>query len=73
MLTLTLRSLERDGLLKRTVHGAAPLRVDYALTAAGSSLLQPVGELLTWALGNRRRIERSRATFDKAARARLKR
>ncbi len=70
MLTLTLRSLERDGLLKRTVHGAAPLRVDYALTAIGSSLLQPVGELLTWALGNRRRIEKSRAAFDKAARAR---
>lgn len=67
MLTLTLRSLERDGLLKRTVHGAAPLRVEYALTASGSSLLRPVGDLLTWALGNRRRIERARAAFDKAA------
>ena len=67
----TLRSLERDGLLKRTVHGAAPLRVDYALTAVGASLLQPVGELLTWALDYRRRIEKSRAAFDKAARSRL--
>ena len=71
MLTLTLRSLERDGLLKRTVHGAAPLRVDYALTAVGASLLQPVGELLTWALDYRRRIEKSRAAFDEAARSRL--
>lgn len=70
MLTLTLRSLERDGLLQRTVHGTPPLRVDYALTATGRSLLQPVGELLTWALRNRRRIEKSQAAFDTAARAR---
>ena len=69
MLTLTLRSLERDGLLTRTVHDAAPVRVDYRLTAPGGSLLQPIGELLTWALANRRRIEKSRATFDKAARS----
>lgn len=69
MLTLTLRSLERDGLLKRTVHGTTPLRVDYELTAVGGSLLQPVGELLTWALANRQRIEKTRAAFDKAARA----
>jgi DNA-binding HxlR family transcriptional regulator len=73
MLTLTLRSLERDGLLTRTVNSTASLRVDYELTALGSSLLQPIGELLTWALGSRRRIEKSRATFDKAARARLRR
>ena len=71
MLTLTLRSLERDGLLTRTVHDAAPVRVDYQLTAVGSSLLQPIGELLTWALENRRRIEKSRATFDKVARSRV--
>jgi DNA-binding HxlR family transcriptional regulator len=64
MLTLTLRSLERDGLLKRTVHGGSPLRVDYALTAVGASLLRPVSELLTWALDYRRRIEKARASFD---------
>ncbi len=69
MLTLTLRSLERDGLLTRTVHATAPLRVDYALTTVGGSLLQPVSELLVWALDNRRRIEKTRAAFDKAARA----
>jgi DNA-binding HxlR family transcriptional regulator len=70
MLTLTLRSLERDGLVTRTVHGTAPLRVDYELTAVGDSLLRPVGELLAWALDNRRKIEKTRAAFDKAARAR---
>ena len=69
MLTLTLRSLERDGLLTRTVHDAAPVRVDYQLTVVGSSLLQPIGELLTWALANRRRLEKARAAFDKAARS----
>ena len=71
MLTLTLRSLERDGLLTRKVHDDAPVRVEYQLTAVGSSLLQPIGELLTWALENRRRIEKSRATFDKVARSRV--
>jgi DNA-binding HxlR family transcriptional regulator len=73
MLTLTLRSLERDGLLTRTVHDSVPLRVEYALTPLGASLLRPIGELLTWALGSRRRIEKSRAAFDKAARGRLRR
>jgi DNA-binding HxlR family transcriptional regulator len=70
MLTLTLRSLERDGLLKRTVHGTSAVRVDYSLTPLGSSLLQPVGELLTWALDHRRRVEKARSAYDKAARKR---
>jgi len=66
MLTLTLRNLERDGLLTRTVGTATPLRVDYALTTLGRSLLQPIGELLSWALSNRRKIEKSRATYDRS-------
>jgi DNA-binding HxlR family transcriptional regulator len=65
MLTLTLRSLERDGLLTRTAFTSVPLRVDYELTPMGRSLLQPIGELLNWALGHRRRIEKARATFDR--------
>ena len=66
MLTLTLRNLERDGLLTRTVGTAPPLRVDYALTALGRSLLQPIEELLSWALSNRKKIEKSRATYDRS-------
>ena len=68
MLTLTLRSLERDGLLTRTAYSTVPLRVEYQLTALGRSLLQPVDELLTWAVGSRRRIEKARAAYDRTAR-----
>src|ERR1700749_4252360 len=49
MLTVTLRGLERDGILTRTVHAAVPPRVDYALTALGETLLDPIGQLGTWA------------------------
>ena len=69
MLTLTLRSLERDGLLTRTAYRTVPLRVDYKLTPVGASLLQPIEELLTWALANRRRIEKARTAYDDAAKA----
>jgi DNA-binding HxlR family transcriptional regulator len=67
MLTLTLRSLERDGLLTRTAYNTVPLKVVYQLTPLGASLLQPIEELLTWALENRRRIERARVTYDRTA------
>ena len=49
MLTLTLRGLERDGLVKRTVFPTIPPRVDYELTPLGCSLLTPVTEVSVWA------------------------
>jgi DNA-binding HxlR family transcriptional regulator len=64
MLTLTLRCLERDGLVTRTVHPTIPPRVDYALTGLGRSLLIPVGGLGSWALKNRRKIAEARLRFD---------
>src|ERR671935_3295253 len=60
MLTLTLRCLERDGLVTRTVFPTIPPRVDYALTKLGRSLLIPVGALSAWALENRSRIQEAR-------------
>ncbi len=67
MLTLTLRGLERDGLVTRTVFPTIPPRVDYELTALGRSLLEPVSALGDWALKNIARIELARAKFDGAA------
>jgi DNA-binding HxlR family transcriptional regulator len=64
MLTLTLRALERDGLVTRTVTASIPPRVDYALTDLGRSLLAPVRALGAWALSNRELIEQARRRFD---------
>jgi DNA-binding HxlR family transcriptional regulator len=64
MLTLTLRGLERDGLVTRTVHPTVPPRVDYALTALGGSLLEPVNGLGLWARQNRAAIQSARDNFD---------
>ena len=64
MLTLTLRGLERDGLITRTVFPTIPPRVDYELTELGRSLLQPVGALGSWAGENRSRILQARLRFD---------
>ena len=64
MLTLTLRGLERDGLVTRTVFPTIPPRVDYALTDLGRSLLSPVGALGTWARQNHARIVKARVQFD---------
>jgi len=69
MLTLTLRNLERDGLVTRTVFPTVPPRVDYELTALGRSLLVPVTALGDWAIRNRTKIEEARAKFDAALRA----
>lgn len=65
MLTLTLRGLERDGLVTRTVHATIPPRVDYALTALGHSLLAPVNGLGLWARRHRAEIEIARHLYDK--------
>jgi DNA-binding HxlR family transcriptional regulator len=66
MLTLTLRGLERDGLITRTVFPTIPPRVDYALTPLGRSLLEPVTALGDWALRNRARIAEAQVKFDGA-------
>ena len=65
MLTLTLRNLERDGLITRTVFPTVPPRVDYELTPLGRSLLIPVSALGDWALNNRGKIEEAQARFDR--------
>jgi DNA-binding HxlR family transcriptional regulator len=67
MLTLTLRGLERDGLITRTVFPVIPPRVDYALTALGRDLLEPVSALGDWALRNQIKIARAREQFDGSA------
>ncbi|QYG92573.1 helix-turn-helix transcriptional regulator [Iamia sp. SCSIO 61187] len=66
MLTRTLRHLERDGLVRRTVHPVVPPRVDYALTPMGSSLLEAIGPLVTWTRAHRDEISAARATYDAA-------
>ena len=64
MLTLTLRALERDGLVTRTVFATIPPRVDYELTKLGRSLLVPVSELGLWARKNRSAIQNARHRYD---------
>ena len=64
MLTLTLRALERDGLVTRTVFPTIPPRVDYELTKLGRSLLDPVNGLGLWARQNRVAIQKARERFD---------
>jgi DNA-binding HxlR family transcriptional regulator len=68
MLTLTLRGLERDGLVTRTVFPTIPPRVDYELTGLGRSLLKPVSGLGLWARQNRAAIDDARRRFDAAER-----
>ena len=67
MLTLTLRGLERDGLVTRTVFPTIPPRVDYELTELGQSLRKPIEALGEWAFANRPQVEAARARFDQAA------
>lgn len=67
VLTSTLRGLERDGYLTRSVTPAKPPRVDYALTDMGREVLGPVRALAGWALGQAERIERARARYDAGA------
>ncbi len=64
MLTLTLRGLERDGLVTRTVFPTVPPRVDYELTKLGRSLLEPVNGLGLWARQNQATIQQARERFD---------
>ncbi|HET7085393.1 MAG TPA: helix-turn-helix domain-containing protein [Rhizomicrobium sp.] len=65
MLTLTLRGLERDGLVTRTIFPTIPPRVDYELTALGRSLRQAVEPLGQWAQGHVSEIHKARDKFDR--------
>jgi DNA-binding HxlR family transcriptional regulator len=67
MLTLTLRQLERDGLVARTVHAEVPPRVEYELTDVGRTLIEPSMALAGWAIENYPRITAARDRFDASA------
>ncbi len=67
MLTLTLRNLEREGLISRTAYATVPPRVDYALTDLGQSLTEPLSILARWASAHQRLVEAARARYDAQA------
>lgn len=67
MLTLTLRSLERDGLVKRVIYPEIPPRVEYEVTPFGRTLSEPVLALTRWAADNQETIRANRHAFDTAA------
>ncbi len=69
MLTVTLRHLERDGLIDRTVHPVVPPRVDYVLTDLGCGLIETIQTLVTWTASNQVAIIRARAEFDRRSAA----
>lgn len=65
MLTQTLRGLERDGLLTRTVTPSVPVRVDYELTPLGQSLLDTIRHLKEWAEAHMPEVDAARAAYDR--------
>ena len=67
MLSATVRRLERDGLISRTVHHTVPPRVEYALTERGRTLHTVMAELVEWTTQNLDGIARSRAEYDERA------
>ncbi|MFI2753295.1 winged helix-turn-helix transcriptional regulator [Cellulomonas sp. P22] len=66
MLSLTVRHLERDGLVLRTVHAEVPPRVEYELTGMGRTLIGPAVALAEWAVEHNPAIERGQAAYDAA-------
>ena len=64
MLSLTLRNLERDGLVSRTAYAEVPPRVEYELTLTGETLIAPAMALANWAVENNPTIEARRAEYD---------
>jgi DNA-binding HxlR family transcriptional regulator len=66
MLTQTLRGLERDGLVRRTVYPEVPVRVEYALTDAGRTLLEPLRALQKWAIEHLSDVSASQDAYDRA-------
>ena len=69
MLTQTLRGLERDGLVERTVYPTVPVTVEYRLTVLGHSLAAAVSVIKAWAYENIEELERARDRYDRAAAA----
>ena len=67
MLTLTLRGLERDGFVTRTVTPTIPPRVDYELTEIGRTLIEPLNTIGEWATTHRQQVEDARAAYDEAS------
>jgi DNA-binding HxlR family transcriptional regulator len=67
MLTVTLRQLERDGLVKRTVYPVVPPRVEYELTPLGSTLHATIQSLVTWTEEHQAEIAAARAAYDRSA------
>ena len=64
MLTQTLRDLERDGYVSRTVYPEVPVKVEYELTKMGKDLVKPLYQLVSWAQSNHGEIKRSREAYD---------
>ncbi|MFD1936998.1 MULTISPECIES: winged helix-turn-helix transcriptional regulator [Nonomuraea] len=64
MLTVTLRQLERDGLVQRTVHPVVPPRVDYALTPLGTTLHEAIKTLVVWTEEHQNHIAAARSAYD---------
>jgi DNA-binding HxlR family transcriptional regulator len=64
VLTQTLRAMERDGLVARTVYAEVPLRVEYALSPLGASLARPLRALGEWSLAHREEVDEARELFD---------
>ncbi len=71
MLTATLRGLERDGIVSRTVYPVVPPRVDYALTELGQTLLATVCTLMSWSYDHADEIDKAREEYDERAISRL--
>jgi len=69
MLTQTLRELERDGLVSRTVYPVVPLRVDYALTDLGRGVAEPLSAIRRWSEENILHVERARVAYAERAAA----
>lgn len=65
MLTQTLRALERDGLVERTVYPEVPVRVEYALTEAGLTLREPLRALEQWSIAHLGDVSQSQEAYDR--------
>jgi DNA-binding HxlR family transcriptional regulator len=64
MLTQTLRDLEREGYVKRTVYAEVPVKVEYQLTPMGKELVKPLYQLVSWAEKNHDDIKHARKAYD---------
>jgi len=69
MLTVTLRGLERDGIVSRTMYPVVPPRVEYALTPLGATLLDAAGAIVSWADAHLAEVDAARAAYDARAAA----